>query len=82
MYTGPRYTVEPARRWINSQTGQRASIFGACPWYCAADRKNWNMQEIGFTLRDHLNNTTGNGRAPFTCAIHAQAYADKLNGKP
>ena len=39
--------VVEARRWRNVETGATASIYGACPWWSAAERPQWIMETIG-----------------------------------
>jgi len=41
--------VIPARHWVNSKTGVKASIYGACPWTSAADKANWEKVTTGYT---------------------------------
>ena len=52
-----------SRRWINSQTGATASIYGSAPYTSESDKRNWSIETIGFTWR-LSNGTVGLSRTP------------------
>jgi hypothetical protein len=57
------------------ESGLTASTRGACPWHGEADKPNWKMVNVGWTLL-HEDGTTGIGKPPFKTAEEAQAWAD------
>jgi hypothetical protein len=71
--------VIPARRWVNSVTGQTASIYGAAPYGGDRDRVNWSIKDSGFTIR-HPNGTVGCGRLPFDTREEAESWIDRNAG--
>lgn len=79
----PRYEVIPARLWRNRVTGATASVYGALPWTSEADKSNWEMASVGWTIRDNRDNTVGLGHKPWGTATAAQAFIDtKLQPPP
>jgi hypothetical protein len=73
-----RYEVIESKCWRHT-SGRAASIYGACPWLCDAERPEWSLEVRGFTIRDNLTNTVGLGRVPWSTREQAQAFADKHN---
>lgn len=71
-----RFEVVPSRRWKNSVTGATASIHGSVPYYNDADKANWSIEVVGFTILDKRFNRYGIGRSPFATAAEAQAWID------
>lgn len=67
--------VIPSRRWVHT-SGRQASPYGAVPWTSEADRENWTMETVGWTIQ-HPDGTIGIGRQPFTTKEEAQAWVDK-----
>jgi hypothetical protein len=65
--------VIEARRWRNPKTGRTASVYGSVPWTHEADRADWLMESVGWTIQ-HPDGTVGIGRAPFETAEQAQAW--------
>ena len=72
-----RYEVIESKRWKHT-SGQTASIYGASPYTSAADKPNWHIEVVGWTVRDNERNTVGFGRVPFKTQQEAQAFADSL----
>lgn len=75
--TKPRYTVIPSRVW-KATDGRTASPYGSCPWTSDADKPNWKIENVGYTVRNNVDGTVGVGKAPTTYA-GAVELADKLN---
>lgn len=71
-----RYEVVPSKRWFNVFTGATASLYGAAPY-----GEGWEVQSVGYTIRDNVTNTVGMGRKPFTELSEAQAFAERLNNR-
>jgi len=76
-----RYEAIESRRWFNRKTGATASIYGSTPYISAADKPNWSIKTVGYTVRDNQTGTIGTGRTPVATPPEAQAIADKLNAK-
>ncbi len=66
--------VIESRRWRHT-SGRTASPYGSAPWLSEADRANWALEVVGFTIK-HPDGTTGIGRAPFATREEAQAWID------
>jgi hypothetical protein len=47
-----RFSIIPKREYVNTVTGQKASIFGASPY-----GDNWIIQTCGVTLKDAKTGT-------------------------
>ena len=75
-----RYEIIESKRWVNTD-GRTASIYGACPYVSDADKANWAVQTVGWTIRDNQRNTVGMGRQPFTSMYDASAFLHNLNVK-
>jgi hypothetical protein len=70
------YEVSVARRWENKATGRTASVHGAVPYTSEAEKANWAVATVGYTIFDRRSNTYGIGCAPFATAAEAQAWID------
>jgi hypothetical protein len=68
-------TVAVARVWKHT-SGLTASVRGACPWTTEADKLNWKMVNVGWTVV-HPDGTSGLGRKPFLTREGAQDWCDK-----
>jgi hypothetical protein len=66
------FEIIESKRWKHS-SGLTASIYGAVPWTSEADKNNWTIETIGFTLRNIKTGTVGIGRKPF------ETYQDAVN---
>jgi len=66
-------TVEEAKHWRNTETGQTASLFGAVPWQ--GEQGAWTVESTGWTVA-HPDGTRGLGRVPFATREEAQAWCD------
>lgn len=72
--------VIESRHWRNKNTGQTASIFGACPWTSAKDAPNWHTVSSGYTWRLD-NGTIGLGRKAAKTREEAEQIMLDFNGK-
>ena len=75
----PRFEVIPARKWRNSATGATASLYGAAPYVSEADKADWTVETVGWTIRNNRDGTIGIGRSPFVTKEEADAYIVKLD---
>lgn len=73
-----RYTIVPYRYWLNDRTQGKASIFGSLPWTSQEDKVNWSLVTKGFTIRDNLKGTYGQGKQPAKTMEEAQARLQAL----
>lgn len=71
--------VIESKRWINSRTGQTASIYGAVPYTSAADQLDWAVEAVGFTWRCQ-DGTVGLGRRPVSTYAEAILIMNLING--
>lgn len=67
-------TVLPAYQYRHV-SGRTASITGAAPWHTAAERSEWRVETIGYTVQ-HPDGTVGIGRRPFQTKEEAQAWCN------
>ena len=67
-----------SRRWVNKQTGQTASIYGAVPWTIQNEKNHWCIETIGYTWK-MSNGTVGLGRRPAETYEEARKIADAVN---
>jgi hypothetical protein len=74
-----RYRVIESKRWVNKMTGATASVYGAVPWSSGADKPNWSVETVGWTVEDMKNGTVGIGRPPWKSKSEAQRWADEEN---
>lgn len=73
-----RYVPVEALRWIHVN-GRTASVYGAVPYTSAADKTDWSMQQVGWTVRNTFDGTVGLGMTPFKTQEDAQAFCDAKN---
>lgn len=73
-----RYTVIESKIWVNSVTGAKASIYGACPWRTPGERAHWAIVVQGWTFRDNRLGTVGNGQKPFETKEAAKNFIQSL----
>ena len=71
-----RYEAIESRRWFNRKTGATASIYGSTPYISAADKPNWSIKTVGYTVRDNQTGTIGTGRECPT-QLGNQAWPDR-----
>ena len=78
-----RFEVIERKSWVNRDTGERASIYGANPFW-GGNRGAWEIVADGYTLRDTRTQEVGR---PYglvyrdqTDRADIQALADILNG--
>ena len=67
--------VIESKHWIHTDTGAKASLYGALPWSGApGDRKeDWKVDTVGWTIRWD-NGTVGVGRKPFHSKQEAEEW--------
>lgn len=70
--------VIESRHWVNSKTGQTASIYGAVPYTSETDKVNWSIQARGYTWR-LSNGTVGLGRQPVKTRLEAETIMNEVN---
>ena len=58
------YEIIESKQW-QCTDGRTASIYGACPYVSDADKANWTIKAVGFTVRNMKTGTVGIGRKPF-----------------
>lgn len=71
------FEVVESKRWVCND-GRTASIYGASPYTNDAERSQWRVQVVGFTVRHLKAGTVGIGRQPWPTR---QAAEDWLYGK-
>ena len=72
-----KYEVIESRRYKHLPTGRTASLYGACPWGMnKADKDNWIVESVGWTVRNNRLGTVGISRAPWQTKEEAQAFVD------
>ena len=70
--------VIPSRHWFNRRTGQRASVYGAVPYYGEADKADWQIVTAGWTWKTSAG-TIGLGRAAVDTIEEAEAVMHRIN---
>ena len=73
-----KFEIIESKRWKHS-TGMTASIYGAVPWTSEADRHNWSIEIVGYTLRNIKSGTVGIGRRPFKTHAEALEFVSQFN---
>ena len=78
-----RFEVIERKEWQHNRSGEKASIYGACPWFNDNDKAFWTIVSNGFTLLDTAMNQVW-GPTNFREINHmnhgeVQALADRLN---
>lgn len=71
-----RYEVIPSRIWIGPN-GRRVSSHGACPWYSEAERAQWRLETVGWTVRNLSTGQVGIGRVPWKTRAEADAWVQE-----
>ena len=51
-----RYEAIERKYWINSETGQKVSIYGAVPYISEAEKAQWKVETNGWVYRDNKTN--------------------------
>ncbi len=72
-----QYEVIPSRR-LRHVSGRTASIYGAAPWVSEADRANWTLETVGWTVRNSHTGEIGACRKPWATREEAEAFAAKF----
>lgn len=75
MTRAQRYEIIESKRYRRDD-GRTFSIYGACPWNNAEERKRYVLETVGFTVRDRLSGTVGVGRVPWKTCAEAQSWID------
>jgi len=74
-----RYETVTAKSWKNTRTGATASIYGAVPYTNSKDEPDWEIIDVGFTVRDNKTMRVGIGKPPYETKAEADRVADRLN---
>jgi len=77
----PSFSIIESRRWKNKKTGATASIYGAVPYGNESDKKNWEIETVGFTARNERTGQVGIGRAPWKSRGEAEAWLAEMKRK-
>lgn len=72
--------VIPSRQWRNARTGATASLYGACPWTCDAEKADWSLVTVGWTW-ELSNGTIGLGRVPAKTREEAEEIMARYNAR-
>ena len=72
------YEVIP-HRVLKRISGKIVSISGAAPYYTDAQKAEWSIVQMGWTVRNNRTGTTGICRPPFQTEAEAQAWCDENN---
>lgn len=67
--------VIPARVWFNILTGATASVRGAVPYLSDAQKDDWVIKTVGYSIQND-DGTIGQGRRPYATEAEAQAAID------
>jgi hypothetical protein len=68
------FEVIPSKQWINSETGQTASIYGAVPYLSESEKAQWSVAVRGYTVRNLKTGAVGIGRMPWKTEEEALAW--------
>lgn len=74
-----KYEIIESKNWVNTITGQTASIYGSVPYTNDTDKTNWVIEVVGYTIRNNDTGTVGLGRKPFKTMYEATEQLRKLN---
>lgn len=74
-----KYEIIESKRWINTITGQTASVYGSVPYTNDKENANWAIEVVGYTIRNNDTGTVGLGRKPFKTMYEAVEHLRKLN---
>jgi hypothetical protein len=66
-----KYEIIKSKQWVNINTKEKASLFGAVPYINDSEKQNWVIKEFGWTIRNNKLNTVGIGRKPFVTYFEA-----------
>lgn len=72
--------IVESKHWLNTKTGNTASIYGAVPWTSEFTKQDWKLVSRGFTWRLD-NGTTGLGRHPVKTMREALDIMHKYNNR-
>lgn len=67
--------VIPSRRWQHV-SGRTASVYGAVPYVSDADKADWEIVTVGYSIQND-DGTVGQGRPPYATEAEAQAVLDR-----
>ena len=67
------YEVIESKAWKHKD-GNTASIYGAVPYLSDAEKQNWKIETLGFTVRNNKTNSVGIGRKPWATKAEAEAW--------
>jgi hypothetical protein len=72
------FEIIESKHWKHTN-GMTASIYGSCPWVSDADRHNWVLEVVGYTVRNVKTGTVGIGRKPFKTHAEALEFISQFN---
>jgi hypothetical protein len=67
------FDIIESKKWVCND-GRTASIYGSCPWVSDADRDQWKVQIVGYTVQHKKTGTVGIGRKPWETLEDAQKW--------
>jgi len=74
-----KYEIIESKKWVNTVTGETASIYGSMPYTNDTEKANWSIEVVGYTIRNNDTGTVGLGRKPFKTMYEAVEHLRKLN---
>ena len=72
------HSIILAKRWKNFKTEQTASLYGAVPYCSDAERKDWQVEVVGYTWK-LTDGTIGLGRKPVKTYREAEKIMNSFN---
>ncbi len=73
-----KFEIIESKHWKHAN-GMTASIYGSCPWVSDADRHNWVLEVVGYTVRNIKTGTVGIVRKPFKTYEEAVEFVSQFN---
>ena len=67
------FNIVESKRWVCND-GRTASIYSSCPWMSDAERDQWKVQIVGYTVQHKKTGTVGIGRKPWETLEDAQNW--------
>lgn len=67
------FDIIESKRWV-CDDGRTASVYGSVPWMSDAERPQWRIQVVGYTVQHKKTGTVGIGRKPWQTLQEAQDW--------
>jgi hypothetical protein len=67
------FEIIESRCW-QAEDGRKASLYGAVPWTSEADRLNWHVATVGWTVQHKKTGTVGIGQTPWKTKAEAEMW--------